>query len=368
VVKRSGATMAEQRPLGAVQGVAWIKFKRFARRLYIVLSTVGLFACAVAIVANLNGWLDVSWRNPTVDSAALMIWSWLHWGALNSGEIVRVISFALLAWALFVAAMKIDTVFNIVSTFNEARSPISELRSSVDGVKGTAREFASNMDALREASAILNRHAPTLSELNERLAALSDQVIGLQEETISQRTGEVAVTPAVAPDAARGGASDEENWEELRSIWRRNNQRLEFTISEKLHGARQRSYARMPRTDYPSIIDRLKQHNVLSIAAHKASRELHEIFMSYKPRNRAIPDSVIGDMRNLDHQLEQLIGVVKVPATLSPGPDDDRGSSNDSGPPHDPLLSPSAESPPRDSPIGASAGGIDDGTSRKTRT
>jgi hypothetical protein len=185
-----------------------------------------------------------------------------------------------------------DTIFNIVRGFNEARSPISLLHSAVDGirnsvqgVKNSTQEFDKNMGVLRE--------------FNDRFRALTDQVIGLQEEAVSQRTG--SAPPAGADD------SDEQNWEELRAIWRRNNQRLEAVIKGKLTGARQRKYDTYPRTDYPTIIDRLYQDSALQRTAHEKSLDLHKMFMSYKSRRKPVTDQVVADARILDRQLSQLI-------------------------------------------------------------
>src|ERR1700730_13515165 len=100
---------------------AWFAFKRLVRRIYLFCGTVALLLCLVAIVSNNNGWLNIGWSVPNATENAGLVWSAESWLALNSGEVIRVVSFALVSWALFMAAMKTETIFNIVRAFNEAR-------------------------------------------------------------------------------------------------------------------------------------------------------------------------------------------------------------------------------------------------------
>jgi len=150
-----------------------------------------------------------------------------------------------------------------------------------------------------------------LKEFNERFRALSDQVIGLQEEAVSQRTGEIGPLPAEVQDAANAD-NDEQNWEELRTIWKRNNQRLEAIIKNKLVGAKQREYDNYPWTDYPSIIGHLLEDDALTRTAHEKSLELHRMFMGYRSRRKPVTDKVVADARFLDTQLNKLMNSERV--------------------------------------------------------
>jgi hypothetical protein len=257
---------------------------------------------------TLHGAIAVKVDVPVLSTSGTILWSYvMQLGALVP-EFVKVVSFLLLSWALFVAAMKIHTVYGIVREFNQARSPISELRNSVTGVKDSIDTLTPQMKNLRESAAVLNEHAPTIRELISRIDGLQRAIHLVQEEMGSQ-SGPVAVGDAAAPQSAAPPVrEDEPNWQELRSIWRRNTQRLEKIIQYRLVGRRRRSYVDVSRSDYPAIMEGLKKDNVLSIAAHAASLELHKLFMSYKPRNRNIPDEVIGSARVLDVQLEELVG------------------------------------------------------------
>jgi hypothetical protein len=331
---------------------AWLAFKRVVRRIYLFCGTVALLICATAIVSGYMGWLDIGWKIPSIPEIAGFAWSALTWLAFHSGEIIRVVSFGLLSWALFVAAMRMETIFHIVRGFNEARSPISQLHTSVDGIKTTLREVASTVDGVKQSAREFDKNMGVLKEFNDRFKALSDQVIGLQEEAVSQRTDAIGPLPAGAPDAANV-INDDQNWEELRAIWKRNNQRLETIIRDRLVGAKQRKYDNYRRTNYPVIIDRLFQDNVLSATAHEKSKELHRVFMSYKPRNRPVTDEVVGAARVLDEQLSKLI-------------DTERVVQEDSGPVDHAALATASESHQTIDLTGASAGNADGRPDRQT--
>jgi hypothetical protein len=288
------------------------------------------------------GWLDIGWSTPNIAEIAALAWNAVTWLALHSGEVIRVVSFGFLSWALFVAAMRMDTIFHIVRGFNEARSPISQLHTSVEGIKSTLREVTTTVDGVKESARDFDRNMGVLREFNDRFKALSDQVIELQEEAVSQRTGAIGPLPAETLDEANV-IDDEQNWEELRTIWKSNNQRLGTIIKDKLVGAKQRKYDNYPRTNYPAIIDRLFQDGALSETARDKSKDLHKMFMSYKPRNRPVTDEVVAAARVLDEQLKHLI-------------DTEHAMQENSGPVDNTALAKAPESHQRIDLAGASAG------------
>lgn len=74
----------------------------------------------------------------------------------------------------------------------------------------------------------------------------------------------------------------------------------------------------MTRYDYKPIIDRLQDDGLLTPAAAKASKELMETFSSYRPRNRRIPDSVVGEMIVLDRLLASELAPSRIKAKEMP--------------------------------------------------
>jgi hypothetical protein len=329
---------------------AWLAFRRFVRRFYLFCGTAALLICGIAIVSSSMGWMNFRWSTPNVTEIAGVAWSVVTWLAVHSGEVIRVVSFGLLSWALFLAAMKMETIFKIVRGFNEARSPITQLRTSVDDIKSTIHEVAGTVTGVKESAREFDKNMGVLKEFNERFKALSDQVIGLQEEAVSQRTGAIGALPAGGLEAAAAD-DDEQNWEELRTIWKSNNQRLEAIIKNKLVGAKQRKYDNYPRTDYTVIINRLYDDDVLTQTTRDKSIELHRMFMSYRSRRKPVTDKVVGEARLLGEQLNHLM-------------DTERIVKDDSGPNGQAGLAKAPES--HGDLAGASAGTADDRPDRPT--
>jgi hypothetical protein len=111
-----------------------------------------------------------------------------------------------------------------------------------------------------------------------------------------------------APTEIRPAEGTEDpNWLLLRDIWRRNTRRLEYVIDQIGDGRTKIAFDRLPRTNYERIINKLQGQKLISAGAATASRSLIEEFNRYRPRNRAVPDEVIGGLKTLDHQLDREI-------------------------------------------------------------
>jgi ABC-type multidrug transport system fused ATPase/permease subunit len=300
----------------------WQRFLSALRITFHSLSYLALLMCVAALVLYHNKWARIELELPQVAKVWLALELTAIWVTENVGSIVRVASFALLAYALFKAAMNIERIFDIVNAFNTARSPIAQLQGSVQDVRTTADAFNRNLGSLQEASATLSKHAPAIAELNKKLDELSAQIFQLKVDTVSSQAE--ADTNPILPGTSQSspnrssidhlaGREDQENWEELRAIWRRNIERLESLIKDRLKGARKRKYDDYSRTNYGSIIDKLHSDDALSSTARDKSKELHSLFMSYKPRNRPVTDDVVASMRILDRLLEVEIGSGTIP-------------------------------------------------------
>ena len=149
--------------------------------------------------------------------------------------------------------------------------------------------------------------------MDERVEAWGKQVAELQIEASSLRTEATDDAPAAMTDRLRtpvevrpaGEEHEDANWLALRDLWRRNTLRLEYVIDQIADGRRKVAFDRLPRTNYDRIINKLQGQRLISAAAANASRSLNELFYSYRPRNRAVPDEVVGSLRVLDHQLDR---------------------------------------------------------------
>lgn len=285
-----------------LQSGAWARLKRRLRIAYFVLSAFALVTIvAIACGVQFN-WISLGVQSPLaveIVAAGKDVTGWL---LRNLGEIVRAGSFALLAYALFKAAMNLETIYNIVNAFNTARSPIAQLSDAVEKVRGMAAALGSNMKTFDEASRTLNEHAPVIAELNSKLADLSEQVFQLKIDAASASAEDEPDGDPDAPTPLRKRVrEDAPNWEELRELWRRNIERLESLIRDSLSGPRKKKYENYSRKNYAKIIDKLFEDQVLSGTARDYSKKLHDTFMSH--RRTPVTDEVLSSVRILDEQL-----------------------------------------------------------------
>ncbi len=219
-------------------------------------------------------------------------------------------AYLLAALALFIAVAQIKTVAKLISDFIVAKGPIYELGSVITRVESSVAGLTNEVDRLSQLEPTIQATAEKLKEVLQRLG-------DLQRLTVSERTdsdGAAATSPLAD--------SDVRNWERLRELWNANGRRLDDVIERIPDKRRRNRFQRMPRTSYPAIINGLADDNLISEAARQASLQLHATFMSYKPRNRKIPDPAVAALVVLDELLER---------ELAPTNDD-----GDETPPHEP--------------------------------
>jgi hypothetical protein len=210
----------------------------------------------------------------------------------NGSKITQNVSFLLLAIAVFLAAVRIKLVANIMSNFLTARGPIYNLQSTIMKVEDTVQK--------------LSDLQPTFELVNEKVDALQKQLADLQRYTSSERTD--PADEGAGPLGTRPLEDDSGNWERLRELWYANTARIEAVIERISDRRRKLRYDRMPRTNYAFIIKALARDGLISEAVEKASIDLNATFLRYRPRNRRIPDDVIGALEVLDKLLAREIG------------------------------------------------------------
>lgn len=189
---------------------------------------------------------------------------------------------------------KLSTIREIIREFNKARGPIWDLRETIE--------------QLTKLEPVIQQLGQQMELLYAKIEAAQKQVAELQVESISGRTEEFESVLDTTPGPIVESGTielDDHNWEELRNFWRRNTQRIEFIIDQIKDGRSRISYDRMPRTNYTRIVDKLEDAEIISSAAATASRELFELFNRYRPKNRKVPDSVLGAVQLLDKQLDE---------------------------------------------------------------
>ena len=207
-------------------------------------------------------------------------WAWTEVKA--AAELI--FKFGLLL-AIFGCLLRLGTIRRIIQDYREARGPIWDLRNTV-----------------RE----LKELEPVIAGLSGQVDAVRKQVAELQVLSVSTRTESADNGLAVAPqEAAHADEVNDKNWRILREYWRRNNARVEHVIDQITDGRTKLAYDRLPRTNYMQIIDKLQGQKLITAAAANASRSLHELFNSYRPRNRDVPDEVVQSLAVLDAQLDR---------------------------------------------------------------
>lgn len=260
----------------------------------------------VAIVLELHGWhTGTRWRpedlnailahdSPTM-RAARVAWEDIKY-------LIQYGAYLIAAVALLIAVTHIKTIARLMSDFLDARGAIYQLAATMTSAEATARGLAQRADQL-------SKMEPTIKGMAEKLEEAMLKIGDLQRQSVSERSETPTVAGTVAPGngaaASAEVADDEQNWEKLRELWNANGVRLDEVI-ERIPEKRKRTrFSRMDRRNYPAIINGLADDRIISETARKGSLELHSTFMSYKPRNRAIPNQVIGDLIVKDKILEE---------------------------------------------------------------
>jgi hypothetical protein len=200
------------------------------------------------------------------------------------------------ALALFIAATQIKTVAKLMSDFLASRGAIYQLTATMSSAEETARRLSDQANRL-------SKLEPTIQGMAEKVEETVLRLGDMQRLQVSERTDE-AVDTALAPaDLPASTANDDQNWERLREIWNANGVRLDEAMERIPDKRRRARFARMDRRNYPAIINGLADEHLISETARAKSLELHGIFVSYRPRNRRIPDDVIGSLTVLDSML-----------------------------------------------------------------
>jgi hypothetical protein len=201
--------------------------------------------------------------------------------------------------ALTAALTKVNTISKLISDFIAARGPIYGLATTVTNVESAVSGLAGTTRRLLDLE-------PTIKKTSEKLEEILQQIADLQRLNISERTQDESVEQSAAASVIETDV--DENYDRLRELWNANCQRIDAVRQAILHKARRARFAKMPRTNYPAIINQLALERLISDATKDHSIELHKTFMSYKSRNRSVPDEAIGRLVVLDRMLENELG------------------------------------------------------------
>lgn len=199
-----------------------------------------------------------------------------------------------------IALTQLKTIAKLIADFIVARGPIYTLSTTISEVEISVGALSREVDRL-------SKLEPAIRDMAEKIEETFAQIANLQRLAVSERTdgttSELAIGNGRATTAPPLPPEEDRNWERLREIWNNNGERLDGVIERITDKRRRARFQRMPRTNYPAIINALGEEGYISEAARNASLELHSTFMSYKPRNRKIPDSAVAGLEVLDRML-----------------------------------------------------------------
>jgi len=258
----------------------------------------------VAVSFEIYGWhVGDRWRPEEINALiaqesparvlAGQVWSDIKFVLQYGTLLIGAVGFA-------IALTQLKTIAKLIADFIVARGPIYTLSTTISEVEVSVGALSREVDRL-------SKLEPAIRDMAEKIEETFAQIASLQRLAVSERTdsssAEASASSGRIVTAPPTPSEDEKNWERLREIWNNNGERLDGVIERITDKRRRARFQRMPRTNYPAIINALGDEGYISEAARNASLELHSTFMSYKPRNRKIPDSAVAGLEVLDRML-----------------------------------------------------------------
>jgi hypothetical protein len=220
------------------------------------------------------------------------------WLKANGADLVHQMFWWLVLLAVLGVLKNLGAIHKIVNGIRHARSPIWDLRDTVDQL--TKLEPA--IKELKSLEPLIRKLGQDVPLLFEKVDASNKKLTELQLDSVASRTDD-----EVDRDAARINGfsnSDDDRWADLQEYWRRNTRRLEYIIDKIPDGRTRLAFDRMSRTNYRAIITRLEEGGFLTKASANASRDLIDLFNKYRPRNRKVTAAVVDPLTLVDRQLD----------------------------------------------------------------
>jgi hypothetical protein len=167
--------------------------------------------------------------------------------------------------ALTAALTKVNTISKLISDFIAARGPIYGLATTVTNVESAVSGLSGTTRRLLELE-------PTIKKTSEKLEEILQQIADLQRLNISERTQDESTEQSATVSANQFDV--DENYDRLRELWNANCQRIDAVRQAILHKSRRARFAKMPRTNYPAIINQLAAERLISEATRDHSIDI----------------------------------------------------------------------------------------------
>lgn len=205
------------------------------------------------------------------------------------------------------AVMKLDKIISAFRGYRDARAPIYELAESLAGIRSTLESLKDTMGSVQQTSLELSQQANKIKELQSAIEktdqAVKDAVNQLADMERLAVFDQAEALQLVDGDKVDGPDSSSARWEELRALWNNNGSRIDAVRSSIEDGRVRARFMRMPRTNYPKIIDALADEGFISETARTHSLRLHRLFMASRTA-KALSLEQIGEVKALEVALE----------------------------------------------------------------
>lgn len=220
------------------------------------------------------------------------------WLKANGADLIHQIFWGLVLLAVLGMLKNLGAIHKIVTGIRHARSPIWDLRDTVDQLT----KLEPVIQELKSLEPLIRQLGQDVPLLFEKVDASNKKLTELQLDSVATRTEEESDGDAAS---ANGFSNvDDDRWADLQEYWRRNTRRLEYVIDKIPDGRTRLAFDRMSRTSYRPIINRLEDGGFLAKAPANASRDLIDLFNKYRPRNRKVTAAVIEPLALVDRQLD----------------------------------------------------------------
>lgn len=206
------------------------------------------------------------------------------------------------AVALLIAVTQIKTISKLMSDYLNARGSIYQLAATMSNAEETAKRLSGQADRLSQLEPIIKLMSEKVEEAVLKIGDLQRLPVSERIDASANSFADPTHPGPFAPTTTN--ADEDTNWEKLREYWNANGARLDLAIERIPEKRKRTKYSRMDRRNYPAIINGLADDGYISETARRGSLDLHATFVRFRPRNREIPDKVIGDLGVLDKILE----------------------------------------------------------------
>lgn len=183
--------------------------------------------------------------------------------------VISAIAFLITAVAVLMAVLRVNRIVEALREFRKSKQDLTDLLDAIDRLENVTPTLKLAASDLEEAVA---EQAATVAEEQ------SATVAGVEQSATQAVAGTQPGATAVVDGRSR--------WLEISSVWREVRDQLEAIITE-VDGRRKRSYNKMDRRNYVTIIEALRGDGKLTEAQATAAKQMNQRLLQLRPMNKA---------------------------------------------------------------------------------